>query len=47
MTEVFRNLMAEEELGTLGFGESREYVRVVPEIGRRERSGFIAGNPLR
>lgn len=38
-----RNLMAEEELDTLGLGEKGEYIRVAPVVGEKERYGFTAG----
>jgi hypothetical protein len=42
----YRNLMAEEELDTLGLGEKGEYIRVAPVVGEKERYGFTAGELL-
>jgi hypothetical protein len=39
--------MAKEELDRLGLGESEEYQRVQPELGKRERDGFVAGTGVR
>ena len=39
--------MAKEELDHLGFGESQEYQRVIPDIGKREREGFVAGTGVK
>ncbi len=39
--------MAKEELDSLGLGESGEYHRLEPELGKREKEGFVAGSGVK
>ena len=42
-----RGLMVQEDLDRLGLGASEEYQRVQPDLGKRERDGFVAGTGVR
>lgn len=42
-----RELMAKENLDELGFGNSKEYVRMKSNEGEKEKTGFVAGTGVR
>ncbi len=41
------DLMAQEELAQLGFGDSQNYARGDNSFGEKEKQGFVSGSGVR